>query len=87
MTKLSTAEFNCASTPVHTRTHSYVVVDPQLVDVLRSWRARDNTIPLMIQLGISYNTWRKVQAGEPVRQSIAERLKAQIIRKEGVAMQ
>lgn len=54
----------------------YVVVEADLVDVLRGWRAENASTPLMQQLGISYNTWRKVQAGEPVRLSVAERLKA-----------
>jgi hypothetical protein len=29
---------------------------------------------LMRQFGISYNTWRKVRDGQPIRRSVAERL-------------
>lgn len=29
---------------------------------------------LMGRFGISYNTWRKVRSGEPIRRSVADRL-------------
>jgi hypothetical protein len=32
----------------------------------------------MAQFGISYNTWRKVIAGQPIRASLRERLLARI---------
>jgi hypothetical protein len=33
---------------------------------------------LMDRFGISYNTWRKVRAGEPVRSSVADRLEQRV---------
>ncbi|MBG6120489.1 MULTISPECIES: hypothetical protein [unclassified Sphingobium] len=33
---------------------------------------------LMMQYGISYNTWRKIRAGDPVRKSVAERLEQRV---------
>lgn len=33
---------------------------------------------LMTQYGISYNTWRKIRAGDPIRQSVAERLEQRV---------
>lgn len=33
---------------------------------------------LMGRFGISYNTWRKVRAGEPIRHSVAERLELRV---------
>lgn len=33
---------------------------------------------LMPQFGISYNTWRKVRAGEPIRRSVADRLEQRV---------
>lgn len=33
---------------------------------------------LMMQYGISYNTWRKIRAGDPIRKSVAERLEQRV---------
>ncbi len=33
---------------------------------------------LMPQFGISYNTWRKVRAGMPIRSSVATRLERKV---------
>ncbi|WP_370170051.1 hypothetical protein [Sphingobium abikonense] len=33
---------------------------------------------LNARFGISYNTWRKLLAGQPIRPSLADRLKARI---------
>ncbi|WP_343517663.1 hypothetical protein [Sphingomonas sp.] len=33
---------------------------------------------LMPQFGISYNTWRKVRAGQPIRRSVADRLEQRV---------
>ncbi|MCC2979457.1 MULTISPECIES: hypothetical protein [unclassified Sphingomonas] len=35
---------------------------------------------LMRQFGISYNTWRKVREGQPIRRSVADRLESRLAR-------
>jgi len=49
-------------------------VDAQAVSVMKREIAGQTDEVLMAQFGISYNTWRKVRAGQPVRNSLAERL-------------
>ena len=34
---------------------------------------------LMTSFGISYNTWRKVRAGQPIRRSVADRLEQRLL--------
>lgn len=34
---------------------------------------------LMMQFGISYNTWRKIRAGDPIRDSVAQRLEQRVL--------
>ncbi|NWK98980.1 hypothetical protein DM806_25615 [Sphingobium lactosutens] len=34
---------------------------------------------LMMQFGISYNTWRKILAGDPIRDSVAQRLERRVL--------
>ncbi|WP_156348363.1 hypothetical protein [Sphingomonas sp. Leaf34] len=41
---------------------------------------RDETgSALMMRYGISYNTWRKLRVGDPVRDSLAERLERRVV--------
>ncbi len=53
-------------------------VDPMLVDRLQAMVDRRTDAALSEQFGISYNTWRKLIAGEPVRASVVTRLQARI---------
>ncbi len=44
---------------------------------------RDETgSALMTRYGISYNTWRKLRVGDPVRDSLAERLERRVLELE-----
>lgn len=38
---------------------------------------------LMMQYGISYNTWRKIRSGDPVRNSVVERLEKRVLDQVG----
>lgn len=52
-----------------------LIVAPQAtVEKMKIIRAADNSVPLMEQFGISYNSWRKLQSGEPLRVSLVNRL-------------
>lgn len=53
-------------------------VDPRLVSRLRTLVTARTDEALSDRFGISYNTWRKLIAGEPVRASLAERLEARL---------
>lgn len=53
-------------------------VDPLLVDRLQAMVDRRTDAALTEQFGISYNTWRKLIAGEPIRASVLTRLQARI---------
>lgn len=46
----------------------------QLIEKMRAIRASNNRISVMQQFGIGDTTWRKIQAGQPIRKSVAERL-------------
>ncbi len=49
---------------------------------------RDETgSALMMRYGISYNTWRKLQVGDPVRDSLAERLERRVLELEAARRQ
>ncbi|MDT7532023.1 hypothetical protein OVY48_00950 [Sphingobium sp. SA2] len=65
-------------TEINNAGRCFAVLAPSLVEQLKAMRSADNSVSLMTQLGISYNTWRKVQAGHPVRRSIAARIAAQL---------
>ena len=49
-------------------------VDEQAVLLMRREVCAQTDEALMRQFGISYNTWRKLIAGRPVRRSLAERV-------------
>ncbi|HEX7852797.1 MAG TPA: hypothetical protein VF503_03790 [Sphingobium sp.] len=57
-------------------------VDPRLVNRMRSMVTRRNDEALNARFGISYNTWRKLIAGEPVRASLLSRLEERVARIE-----
>jgi hypothetical protein len=50
------------------------VVPPDLVAAIRAGLAGRTNAALMPCYGISYNTWRKLQGGNAIRRSVAERL-------------
>ena len=59
---------------------SFRVVPATVVDTIRAQiRARTDEA-LTEQFGISYNTWRKLEAGAAIRASVAERLEARLRR-------
>lgn len=49
-------------------------VAPAVVVRMRADLPGETDGVLMQRFGISYNTWRKVRAGEPIRRSVADRL-------------
>jgi len=53
-------------------------VDEKAVSLMRREIAGQTDEVLMRQFGISYNTWRKVRDGEPIRRSVAERLESRL---------
>lgn len=53
-------------------------VQRQVLDhMLTEMRGQTSDV-LMMQYGISYNTWRKIRAGNPIRKSVAERLEQRV---------
>ncbi|HEX7871766.1 MAG TPA: hypothetical protein VF475_02570 [Sphingobium sp.] len=60
-------------------------VDPALVNRLRMMVTYRTDEALNARFGISYNTWRKLMAGQPVRASLLSRLEARValIEREG----
>lgn len=55
-------------------------VDPRLIDRLETMVDCRTEAAVNAQFGISYNTWRKLIAGQPVRASLLSRLQARIDR-------
>ncbi len=53
-------------------------VDPRLVDRMRAMVTYRTDEALNARFGISYNTWRKLIAGQPVRASLLNRLEARL---------
>ncbi|MET0361042.1 MAG: hypothetical protein ABW048_04725 [Sphingobium sp.] len=53
-------------------------VDPDLVDRMRAMVTYRTDEALNARFGISYNTWRKLIAGNPVRASLLHRLEARL---------
>lgn len=53
-------------------------VDPRLVDRMRAMVTYRTDEALNARFGISYNTWRKLIAGHPVRASLLNRLEARL---------
>lgn len=60
-------------------------VDPRLVDRMQAMVTYRTDEALNARFGISYNTWRKLMAGQPVRASLLSRLEARValIEREG----
>lgn len=65
------------------RTMNLVRVAPEMVARMQCHVGIRTGDALNASLGISYNTWRKLAAGEPVRASVADRLLARLSRLEG----
>ncbi|MFT3964953.1 MAG: hypothetical protein QM690_03595 [Sphingobium sp.] len=57
-----------------------VLPEAALVEKLKSIAPIRTDKGLAEKLGISYNTWRKMMAGEPVRRSLLERLEDRVRR-------
>lgn len=53
-------------------------VDEQAVLLMRREVCAQTDEALMRQFGISYNTWRKVREGQPIRRSVADRLESRL---------
>lgn len=53
-------------------------VDPQIVNRMMAQLPGETDEALMDRFGISYNTWRKVRMGSPIRHSVAERLEQRL---------
>ncbi|HEX7873590.1 MAG TPA: hypothetical protein VF475_11805 [Sphingobium sp.] len=53
-------------------------VDPLLVDRVKAMVTHRTDEALNARFGISYNTWRKLIAGQPVRASLLTRLEARL---------
>jgi hypothetical protein len=56
------------------------VLDPVLIERMKALVASRTRESLNDRFGISYNTWRKLIAGDPVRSSLALRLQERIRR-------
>lgn len=54
------------------------VVPRDIVEAMRAGLAGQTNAVLMPRYGISYNTWRKVQVGDAIRRSVAERLEQRL---------
>lgn len=55
-----------------------VLVPPETVARMRRHLDGRTDAALNARFGISYNTWRKLDAGEPVRASVATRLASRL---------
>lgn len=58
-------------------TQRMCIVNPALVEDIAPLVGGQSAI--MARIGISWNTWTKISGGQPVRYSLAERLKARIL--------
>jgi len=56
-------------------------VPQKVVDHMMAGLTGQTSDVLMLQFGISYNTWRKIRAGDPIRSSVAERLERRMLDK------
>ena len=55
------------------------VVPHHIVVAIRIGLVGQTHAALMPRYGISYNTWRKVQVGDAIRRSVAERLERRLL--------
>lgn len=60
-------------------------VDPALIARLEATVDRRTNTALNAQFGISYNTWRKMIAGLPIRASVLNRLEARLQQDDALA--
>lgn len=60
-------------------------VDPALIARLEATVDRRTDTALNAQFGISYNTWRKMIAGLPIRASVLNRLEARLQQDDALA--
>ena len=58
-------------------------IDPAVVRFMTSIVEGQTDECLNAQFGISYNTWRKLRKGEPIRASLADRLEHRVARIAG----
>lgn len=70
--------------PVH---EPLKVVSCDIVETIRIGLAGQTNAALMPRYGISYNTWRKVQVGDAIRRSVAERLEQRLRDTDSSGMQ
>ncbi|WP_414900167.1 hypothetical protein ACMT1E_10700 [Sphingomonas flavalba] len=56
-------------------------VDPAVVDHMVDNCTGQTDETLQAQFGISYNTWRKLLSGQPIRRSLADRLEDRVSRR------
>lgn len=63
------------------------VVPRDIVESMRIGLAGQTNAALMPRYGISYNTWRKVQVGDAIRRSVAERLEQRLRDTDLIGMQ
>jgi hypothetical protein len=57
-----------------------VRVEPEMIALMQAHMDGPIDEALNAQFGISYNTWRKLAAGQPVRASVADRLLVRLSR-------
>lgn len=60
--------------PDRRETAGYRPVDPEMVERMKSLVTQRTDEALNAQFGISYNCWRKLIAGQPLRASLLSRL-------------
>ena len=63
------------------------IVPRDIVETMRIGLAGQTNAALMPRYGISYNTWRKVQVGDAIRRSVAERLEQRLRDTDLIGMQ
>ncbi|SER88832.1 hypothetical protein [Sphingobium sp. YR768] len=54
-------------------------LDPAIVDMMKALVTGQTDEALNDRFGISYNSWRKLIAGRPVRHSLAQRVTQRVI--------
>ncbi|WP_420143011.1 hypothetical protein [Sphingobium sp.] len=63
----------------NTRLATMRPVPQHVVDHMLAGMLGQTSDVLMMQFGISYNTWRKIRAGDPIRDSVARRLERRVL--------
>ncbi|MFT3965017.1 MAG: hypothetical protein QM690_03950 [Sphingobium sp.] len=62
------------------RSYASQNIEPEIVHAMRHLVTGRTDEQLTVRFGISYNSWRKIMAGEPVRPSLARRLEERVRR-------